>query len=107
MLIRTLATLLLFPAILPLATPEHGVSVNSTALRCSTFTWTGDAQQPKAGTISYPHPMITTTLERPTFWHDEVQAKGKIGNKLFLNDIVNLDMGSHARFGVIRKGVRP
>jgi len=54
------------------------------------------------GDLIYPHPTLTSTPARPTQFHDDVNGvSGALGNALFFNSIVILDLGSHPEFGVI------
>jgi hypothetical protein len=48
--------------------------------------------------------MVSTTLERPHYYRDDMTAGGVIGNAPFLHDIVILDLGSFPAFGLIEAG---
>ena len=51
---------------------------------------------------TYSNPTLTASPSRPTNFHDNVYgASGALGNALFLNSIVILDLGSHPQFGVV------
>jgi hypothetical protein len=54
------------------------------------------------GDRTYPNALLTASPSRPTSFHDNVNgASGALGNALFLNSIVILDLGSHPEFGVV------
>ncbi len=54
------------------------------------------------GKHTYPNPMLSACPSRPTNFHDNVHgAIGALGNALFFNSIVILDLGSHPQFGVV------
>ncbi len=54
------------------------------------------------GERSYPHPALTSSPARPTQFRNDVNGvSGALGNALFFNSIVILDLGSHPEFGVI------
>lgn len=59
---------------------------------------TGDL---KIGNVTFAHPMVSTTVERPQYYSTAMAAEGLIGNAPFLHDILILDLGSFPGFGVI------
>lgn len=60
---------------------------------------TGDL---KLGEHIYRHPQIRTAPSKPNdFRENYFGAQGALGNALFLNSIVILDLGAHPEFGVV------
>lgn len=55
----------------------------------------------KIGKLSFPHPVVSTTVERPQYYSSAMAGEGVIGNAPFLQDILVLDLGSFPGFGVI------
>jgi hypothetical protein len=55
----------------------------------------------KIGKHAYPKPMMTTEPNRPDSFRTEYWGQGLLGNALFTQSIVILDLGAHPRFGVI------
>lgn len=54
------------------------------------------------GDRTYPNALLTASASRPTSFHDNVNgASGALGNALFMNSIIILDLGSHPEFGVV------
>ncbi|MDE1156387.1 MAG: hypothetical protein PW735_11765 [Acidobacteriaceae bacterium] len=50
----------------------------------------------------YAHALLTSAPSRPTSFHDNIfGASGALGNALFFDSIVILDLGSHPYFGVV------
>jgi hypothetical protein len=65
-------------------------------------TATGDL---RLGDRTFRHPVITTAPTEPTNYHDNYfGADGVLGNALFFNSTVILDLGAHPRFGIISSG---
>ena len=54
------------------------------------------------GKHRYEHPRLSNIVSRPSSYHDNCfGAQGALGNALFFNSIVILDLGAHPRFGII------
>lgn len=55
----------------------------------------------KIGTHTFLNPKVDTNTSKPDDFKESDQAQGLLGNALFMNSIVILDLGSHAQFGLI------
>ena len=60
----------------------------------------------KLGNHVYKKPLITTTPARPDAFRTEDGAQGLLGNALFGDSIIILDLGSHPQFGIIDSSPR-
>lgn len=49
----------------------------------------------------FSRPIISTAPNQPDRWSSQLRGQGLLGNALFLNSIIILDLGAHPRFGVI------
>lgn len=54
------------------------------------------------GKMEFHRPTVTSVLSRPTDLHDKYSANGLLGNALFLDSIVMLDLGVHPRMGLLK-----
>ncbi len=55
----------------------------------------------KVGSHSFTNPDVETNTSKPNDFKESDRAQGLLGNALFMKSIVILDLGSHARFGLI------
>ena len=54
------------------------------------------------GKNAYPHASLTSAPSRPTSFHDNIfGASEALGNALFFNSIIILDLGAHPYFGIV------
>ena len=53
------------------------------------------------GNHTFKQPHVDTNTTKPREFRDDFGAEGLLGNALFMNSIVVLDLGSHAQFGLI------
>jgi hypothetical protein len=58
----------------------------------------------KMGNHVYKRPLVTTTPAQPDSFRTEDEAQGLLGNALFGDSIIVLDLGSHPQFGIINSG---
>lgn len=65
-----------------------------------------NTETPTVAPITFPHPLVTTTVERSTYYRTELDGDGVLGNALFPNDILVLDLGAHPRLGIITPSVK-
>ncbi len=85
----------------------HNVGAQATGnLVLSGYRDLPDTVKPAATPITFPHPLVTTTVERPTYYRTELDGDGVLGNALFTNDILVLDLGAHPRLGVIAPSIQ-
>ncbi len=60
----------------------------------------------KIGNHVYRNPMMTTEPAHPDTLRTQYWARGLLGNALFTESIIILDLGAHPRFGIISKRSR-
>jgi hypothetical protein len=60
----------------------------------------------KLGNHIYKKPLMTTSPAQPDAFHTEDFAQGLLGNALFGDSIIILDLGSHPQFGIINGNPR-
>lgn len=60
----------------------------------------------KIGNHVYQKPMMTTEPAHPDNFRTRYGAQGLLGNALFTESIIILDLGAHPRFGIISSGSR-
>ncbi len=60
----------------------------------------------KIGNHVYHGPMMTTTPTQPDTFRTDYWGQGLLGNALFTESVIILDLGAHPRFGVIDNGSR-
>jgi len=60
----------------------------------------------KLGNHVYKRPLMTTTPAQPDSFRTKSGAQGLLGNALFGDSIIVLDLGSHPQFGIINSSPR-
>lgn len=60
----------------------------------------------RIGKQSYAKPLITTIPAQPSAFRTAFAAQGLMGNALFTESIIILDLGSHPRFGIVNNSAR-
>jgi hypothetical protein len=55
----------------------------------------------KIGKHIFPHPQITTFPAQPASYSADYQAQGLLGNALFRDKVIILDLGAHPAFGIV------
>ena len=60
----------------------------------------------KIGSHVYQRPLITSTPAHPDNFRTEYGGQGLLGNALFTQSIIILDLGAHPRFGIIDRDLQ-